>query len=292
MILFDSLIECNCNPFYKLIKQLMEPANEKQFNTKSTYDTFDEIYTNYDLSVDNVYSASSGYPFDYPIRWLNDPSMNKRIAIRRLEATPTSHTMVLMISAKVDDELTTGNDVPEEEYYEKTINVDITYKDNLIKVMNYICNECGYENRFGMGGLMFKHDNKTNILEMFFVNSAGMKVDFQIEGDADEFLRFLNQEVSDENQDILVNDSKKKVFNEVWNRDRLHFHASFSTSRRHFIGKRGDFYQNLTLLYPPSNETTFNIRFTSDGYHNILLLYTEFDVQLCFIVNYMKSIVL
>ena len=43
----------------------MEPTSEKQFNTKSTYDTFDEIYTNYDISVDNPYSAGTGYPFDY-----------------------------------------------------------------------------------------------------------------------------------------------------------------------------------------------------------------------------------
>ena len=270
----------------------MEPKSEKQFNTNSTYDTFDEIYTNYDVSVDDSYSAASGYLFDYPIRWLNDPSMNKRIAIRRLDATPTSHNMTLYLSAVVNEELEEGNDAPTEEYYEKTINVDITYQDNLIKVMNYICNEFCYTNRFGMGGLVFRHSNSTNRLEMCFVDSGGTKKDFRFEGDIDEFLRFLNQEISTENQDILTNDSKNKVFNEVWNRDRLHFHTSFSTSRRHFIGKRGDFYQNLTLLYPPSNETTFNVRFTSDGYHNILLLYCEFDVQLCFIVNYMKSVVL
>lgn len=102
----------------------MEPINEKQFNTKSTYDTFDEIYTNYDLSVDKVYTASSGYPFDYPIRWLNDPSMNKRIAIRRLDATPSSHSFPLIIKAKVDDVLSTDENAREEEYYKKQIIVD------------------------------------------------------------------------------------------------------------------------------------------------------------------------
>ncbi len=270
----------------------MEPINEKQFNTKSTYDTFDEIYTNHDLSVDDSYSAASGYPFDYPIRWLNDPSMNKRIAIRRLDATPSSHNIKLSLTAKVDDELEEGNDAPEETYFTKSINVDITYMDNLIKVMNYICNEFSYKNSFGIGGLAFKHNNSTNRLEMCFVDSTGTKKPFQFEDDVDEFLRFLNQEISTENQDILMKASDDKIFDEVWNRDRLHFHASFSSSRRHFIGKRGDFYQNLTLLYPPSNETTFNVRFTSDGYKNILLLYCEFDIQLCFIVNYMKSVVL
>ena len=45
-------------------------------------------------------------------------------------------------------------------------------------------------------------------------------------------------------------------------------------------------------VYPPSNETTFNVRFTTDGYKNILLRYTDFEIQLCFIVNYQKNNVL
>ena len=72
---------------------------------------------------------------------------------------------------------------------------------------------------------------------MCFVDSGGIKRDFQFEGDVDEFLRFLNQDISTKNQDKLLDDSKNKVFDEVWNRHRLHFHASFSTSRRYFIGK-------------------------------------------------------
>ena len=115
-----------------------------------------------------------------------------------------------------------------------------------------------------------------------------------------EFLKFLNQPISGLNKpadqpyyDLCKNMTDSKTFAEVWNRDRLHFHASFSTSRRKFIGKRGDFYQTLTLLYPPpTNESTFYIRFTSNGIKNVLLRFCEFDVQLCFIVNYRKTKIL
>ena len=278
----------------------MEPINEKQFNTTSTYDTFDEIYTNYDLSVDKSYTASSGYPFDYPIRWLNDLSMNKRIAIRRLDATPSSHSFTLFIKAEVNDKLSTDDKAPEETYYQKQIVVDITYEETLIKVMNFICNQFTYQNNDGMGGLLYNYDTKNNTLSMKFINSFGNDCTFQMyvstndngNNDVDEFLQFLNQPLTDEVRDILLNHTYQKVFHEVWDRNRLHFHSSFSTSRRHFMGKRGDFYQNLTLLYPPSNETTFNVRFTTDGYKNILLRYTDFDIQLCFIVNYQKNNVL
>lgn len=284
----------------------MEPKSEKQFNTNSTYDTFDEIYTNYDVSVNADYSAGIGYPFDYPIRWLNDPSMNKRIAIRRLEATPSSHSFKLGIIAEVNELISSmvegeSKDVQYNTHTAIKI-IDITYAETLIKVMNMLANEFSYDQNTlklpeelyigGGGRLIYNYSNKTNRLEMKYINSRDEECNFHFTENIDEFLRFLNQPLTDENRNLLKTESTVKVFNEVWNRDRLHFHASFSTSRRHFIGKRGDFYQNLTLLYPQSNETTFTIRFTSDGYNNILLRYCEFDIQLCFIVNYMKSVVL
>ena len=282
----------------------MEPINEKQFNTKSSYDTFDGIYTNYDISVNKDYSAASGYPFDYPIRWLNDPSMNKRIAIRRLDATPSSHSFTIFISTKVDEPTTTDDyiDVDEELYFEKFIVVDITYQDTLIKVLNFIANSFKYENKSGEGGLVYHYDNKNNTLNFEFHNSTSALCDFKFysysaddsisSSTLDEFLKFLNQETIPSNYRLLISYTTDKKFYEVWDRNRLHFHASFSTSRRHFIGKRGDFYQNLTLLYPISNETTFNVRFKTDGYKNILLRYTDFDIQLCFIINYQKNNVL
>ena len=152
------------------------------------------------------------------------------------------------------------------------------------------------------GGLTFGYNNSTNELTLMFADSAGHPVEFAItdgesaagsEKNIESFLKFLNQEPSWDNILMLKTSSTDKTFYDVWNRDRLHFHASFSTSRRKFIGKRGDFYQNLSLLYPPqSNESTFYIRMTSNGIKNILLKYCEFDVQLCFIVNYRKTKVL
>lgn len=65
---------------------------EKQFNKKATTDAFDEIYTNFDVGSESTYLADSGYPFDFPMRWLNDASMNKRIAVRRLDVIPSSHS--------------------------------------------------------------------------------------------------------------------------------------------------------------------------------------------------------
>lgn len=170
----------------------------------------------------------------------------------------------------------------------------------MVKVLNDICNEFSYtldEATGKKGGLGFDYDNSTNKLSLYFLNTMGETSNFSIKSgnayvdeDVEEFLRFLNQLTNSEHKDICENMSETKTFYEVWNRDLMHFHASFSTSKRKFIGKRGDFYQTLTLLYPPpTNESTFYIRMTSNGITNILLRYCEFDVQLCFIINYKKT---
>ena len=268
--------------------------SEKQFNTKATTESFEEIYTNYDVSVKEDYLASSGYPFDYPTKWLNDPSMNKRIAIRRLDVLPSSHSFTIAVTAEATE--LDQNQKPVTETKAVIGTIDVSYQDNLIKVLNHLCNTFSYAVNDKKCGLKFEYDVTTNVLRLYFENSGGELCNFKITGadaELDDFLRFLNQPVNADARKALAKDTTIMEFNEVWSRDRLYFHASFSTSRRKFIGKQGDFYQNLSLLYPsPTNESTFYIRFSSNGVKNILIRYCEFDIQLCFIVNYKKSLIL
>lgn len=277
--------------------------SENQFNKKATTEAFDEIYTSYDVSVKEDYIAQQGYPFDYPTRWLNDPSMNKRIAIRRLDVTPSTHsfTLILYAEPKEDGE---GDDSKYATYSGK-MKIDITYQDSLVKVLNFIYSTFSYDIGNKTCGLNYEYDVITNELTFTFVNSKDEFCKFRIgvingEEEVDytnanlfEFLKFLNQPITTKGIDEVMKLTTIKTFKEVWSRDRLHFHASFSTSRRKFIGKRGDFYQNLSLLYPsPTNESTFYIRFTSNGIKNILIRYCEFDIQLCYIANYKKVAIL
>ena len=267
--------------------------SEKQFNTKATTESFDEIYTHYDVSVQEDYLASTGYPFDYPTKWLNDPSMNKRIAIRRLDVLPSSHSFTLFVNADVDE---TDDDNKKNNGTGYKI-IAVSYQDNLIVVLNFICNTFSYYVGGKRCGLMYEYDVEDNKLIFAFVNSKDENCKFSIkcnEYEMSDFLKFLNQPTDKPQlRTLLESKTDFKEFTEVWSRDRLYFHASFSTSRRKFIGKQGDFYQNLTLLYPsPTNESTFYIRFTSNGIKNILIRHCEFDIQLCFIVNYKKSAIL
>lgn len=269
----------------------MNYQKEKDFQTKATNETFDEIYTKYDISVEEVFDASQGYPFDYPLRWLNDPSMNKRIAVRRLSCIPTSHCFTI--------KLVYYNS--ERDQFSKTVSVDITHEDSLIKVLAYLCRELSEENSEGeTRGLAYDYDEKNNQLLLYFVNYDGMSMPFRIEphlpgiiNDLEELLKFLNQPITEKGIDLLRYDSADKNFFEVWNRDIVQFHASFSTSKRKFIGISGDFYTIPTVLYPaPTNESTFYVRFTNDGKKNILIRHSVFMIQLCYFVNYQKAKIL
>ena len=282
-------------------------TSEKQFNRTSTVDSFDEIYTNHDVSAVNSYIADSGYPFEFPARWLNDPSMNKRIAIRRLDVIPTAHSFHLRMFSHVPPISDEEND-PTLRITNAKIN--ITEYDNLIKVLAHICESLSsynisleaYERR-----LLFEYDETRNYLKMwcegtdnafsttFRLFGGIMNTDEggDVDDDLKDFLRFLNQDTSEDMVNYLKSDTEKKEFYNVWSRDRLYIHASFSTSRRKYIGKRGDFYPVMNLLYPlPSNESTFSIFFTSDGQRTILIRYCNFDIQFCFITNYKKSLAL
>lgn len=269
----------------------MNYQKERDFQTKATNETFDEIYTKYDVSVSEGYFANQGYPFDYPIRWLNDPSMNKRIAIRRLSCIPSLHNINITLHA----------DINNYEVFEKHLNIDITHADSLIKVLGYMCIEFSKENdEKEVCGLVYDYDRDTNQLDLFFRAYNGDSCKFYIKAypennteELRELLRFLNQPVTDENIRILTESNLNKQFYEVWDRDVVQFHASFSTSKRKFIGINGDFYTIPTVLYPaPTNESTFYVRFTSNGYNNLLIRHSVFMIQLSYFVNYQKAKIL
>ena len=284
-------------------------TSEKQFNKTSAVDSFDEIYTNNDVSAANTYIADSGYPFEFPARWLNDPSMNKRIAIRRLDVIPTSHSFYLRCFSHIP---TIGDEEEDTTLKNAHAKINITEHDDMIKVLTHICDSLSiylpeslsYERR-----LLFEYDETRNYLKFWCDGAdADLATTFALFGgllsiddnnsegsddDLKDFLRFLNQDDSEQMINYLKDDTEVKEFYNVWSRDRLYIHASFSTSRRKYIGKRGDFYPVMNLLYPlPSNESTFSIFFTSDGRRTILIRYCNFDIQLCFITNYKNSLAL
>ena len=86
--------------------------SEKQFNTTASVLAIEEVYTNLDIAPNDMYLPYEGYVFCYPQRWLDDPSQNKVIGIRRLNIAATTHTFnfaVIIEDGEVNSQYETGD---------------------------------------------------------------------------------------------------------------------------------------------------------------------------------------
>lgn len=85
-------------------------ANERQMSDRASVLPIEEIYTDAEVNLETDYDRSTGFTFDYPMRWLNDSSQYKRIGIRKLSVTPSSHvfTVGLRLYTVLGDYSNTG----------------------------------------------------------------------------------------------------------------------------------------------------------------------------------------
>ena len=72
--------------------------SEKQFNTTTSDLAIEEVYTNLDVEPNDPCISTKGFAFRYPQRWLNDPSQNKAIGLRKLSITPQPISLKLYFS--------------------------------------------------------------------------------------------------------------------------------------------------------------------------------------------------
>ena len=304
----------------------------KNLSNRVSAKTIEETYTENDVErelvpndkgvvIDDIsksYNPTTGFVFDYPMRWLNDRSEFKAIGIRRLNVVPSSHVFALEIT--INWKITISG---EEKKYHITIklNESIIKTNNIEEIMHNMINaintklaaislywkdDSGQQPSTEMLGdylsMYYNFDHRTGDLsiglsksssidEAYFAFTSSSTITTEYYRTLVAFLEFLNQEIP-QNMDVLTSFETTKSFKGVWDRDTLQFHASFSDNRRGFIGMNGDFYDNPSVFYdPPSNASNFWIKFTTDGIHEIIPRYCRFYIGLCFVRNYKNSLV-
>ncbi|EAY07685.1 hypothetical protein TVAG_273690 [Trichomonas vaginalis G3] len=67
---------------------------EKENSRVATTKPLDELFTNVGQKFETETVKHEGYRFDYPLRWLRDPSVTKAIGFRRMKVHFRSHTWV------------------------------------------------------------------------------------------------------------------------------------------------------------------------------------------------------
>ena len=288
----------------------------KQLSNRVSAKTIEETYTDNDVEhvadengkpttdISAGYNPTTGFTFDYPMRWLNDQSEYKAIGIRRLKVVPTSHVLALNIYIKY--QLTDDSQiVPLTPVY---VPLSITPENNFEEIIHNIIdglNSYIEKSKPEIDKLFvftYQFDYRTGDFSLSLTCPEEIQLlQFSIQGDSygtlaennlNFFLKFLNQERTDENRQYLIDYSDSKTFHNVWDRSSLQFHASFSDNRRGFIGLNNDFYENPSVFYdPPTNSSNFWIKFTTDGIHQILPRYCRFYIGLCYVRNYKNSLV-
>ena len=272
-----------------------------------------------DISLN--YNPNTGFTFDYPQRWLNEENEFKAIGIRRLKVIPTSHIFALQVQVEY---MLLGS----AEAYETNkmrIPLTITTENSTEEIIHFIINALNEHiqnyrcythdgtvkkaSDYHLGEIAaftYTFDYRTGNLSLKLVETSNdnkfLDLEFSVEGDTYDddlavnnlnyFLKFLNQERTDENRNILTDYSETKTFNNVWDRVSLQFHASFSNNKRNFIGLNNDFYDNPSVFYdPPTNASDFWIKFTTDGRHQFIPRYCRFYIGISFVRNYKNSLV-
>ena len=100
-----------------------------------------------------------------------------------------------------------------------------------------------------------------------------------------EFLRLLNQEITLDNYFKMLIPRYVYTFSNVWNRKCAVFHASFSNCKRNYIGMQKDFWPVPNKLYDYQDGSDFSIKFSTDGTHYFVPLYSDFIIELVYILN-------
>ena len=304
----------------------------KHLSNRVSAKTIEETYTDLDVEhvkdangketsdISLNYNPNTGFTFDFPQRWLNEENEFKAIGIRRLKVIPTSHVFTINVyvvyeysglkevyeTPKIRLPLTITSENSTDEIIHVIIN---TLNENLQKIKGYSADGTEdptkiaglgeiaaftYTFDYKTGDLSFKltGTSKTHTFEELLFVIEGDTYDDLAENNLNYFLKFLNQERTDENRGKLTNMSKTKTFNNVWNRSDLHFHASFSNNKRNFIGLNNDFYDAPSVFYDaPTNASDFWVKFTTDGRHQILPRYCRFYIGISFVRNYKNSLV-
>jgi len=262
---------------------------------------FEETYMKMDSS-DTSPNAYTGISFNYPAHWASNNSDQKMIGLRSLRVTPTAHVLSFLISVYNDEAKTTT--ITDKQRFEWAI-IETNTMEEMLQILSSTVLSgsdpiMNYDYNSATGALTLScHDMITPTTKYYFEitdpdedTTTPNLTDKQRYPNLYSLLRFLNQEETQANREILTTNSLTKIFQGVWNRQSLYFHSSFSNSHRGLIGRNNEFWFKPSKKYPYSTSSNnFTIHFTTDGANRIFPIHCFLYIELSFILNFERTIV-
>jgi hypothetical protein len=151
-----------------------------------------------------------------------------------------------------------------------------------------------YDNQKGEFVWIMYNDTRMTLWEIVTDRSYSVPNLIGESNDVNKLLHFFNQDDNFKNYSHLVEPSYGKGFvEEVWDRKRVQFHSSFSDARNKYIGSNKDHFDSPTKLYRyVLTDPMFYIRFTTNGRTSFIPRYCSIIIELCFILNYQRTVLL
>ncbi|EAX79467.1 hypothetical protein TVAG_508220 [Trichomonas vaginalis G3] len=276
---------------------------EKENSRVATTKPLDELFTNVGQKFETDTVKHEGYRFDYPLRWLRDPSVTKAIGFRRIKFVSVEDKSFSFIVRFHIDYTSEGQRKMWEEI--ELIQVDLSSSlQTALKNIEDKINSC-----YAKYADEYANTNSTLYVRIVY-DKQNSQVSFQIYEDnpnKDEQIyteftamswyylqRMLNQKVEPPLANIYSRYARDEpyLFKDVFDQDAVIVHASFSGAQNSFLCLANDFYEKPTKLYePPSGSISdFQVWFTTDGRKRIIPLYHAFYLELSFIYNYYRTV--
>ena len=261
---------------------------ESQFTNNASKRVFEEVYINEDL-LDSKANPSNGcYTLSVPQQFASNLSQEKAISPRRVMCEPNSHMFNARVTYYNPNTLAVLGTTP-------YISFDFTSNNTMEEFLNHMYNSF----QLNTYSVCYKYDKITGMLTLIAVDSATGSIMFRFEcnnyNNYNELWRLFNQlgnpffSVQDDydlyNDDTLSPTAMIQMPN-VWNREPLYVHATFSSSKKHYLCRSGDFwFKPSKYYYDNVNSNDFDIFFTTDGSHWIIPYDAVKVVELCFILR-------
>jgi hypothetical protein len=272
----------------------------------------EEIYQSKECDMpDNMhkaYKSGDRYYFNFPETWFNIPTLNKAIALRRVDARPRAYdfNIAFRLSRRQPAAAPAWTDtIPIEAFIHVRPNEDIeTLSSNICLTINRVIGTRARANNAGESiddwmWLQYEYDEDTYSIEFSWqvgINAAApLNYDFNIDMDlvGVDFHRVFNQPLpfadASLNFTMLNGQAPKAWFNykDVWNRRELFIHSSFVVYTSYgYLGRSGEFYTKPSKIYDFTYDTRlFYFQVSFDGFKPVLLRYENFIIEVSLILD-------
>ena len=270
----------------------MEYKREYQFTNNASKRVFEEVYIDEDMPNERANASNGSYMLRVPELFASDLSQEKAISPRRIMCEPKSHAFLVAVRyyEASDENTVIGTTEP--------MAFNFTSANSLEDSLNYMRAQLEYKDDNDPCTLNYNYDKingNLRILALHKGNPAKFRfICFDYEN-YNSLWQLLNQtgnpfgsvqnDPSQYNVASTAPTTQIQLSN-VWSREPLYVHATFSSSKRHYLCRTGDFwFKPSKYYYDNITNNEFYIYFTTDGSHFIIPYDAIKVVELCFILR-------